>query len=345
MPNLCRLVAFQVLCNQDVSVTVLVTGATGFIGHWILEYLLERQNSPIRVLTRANSQRQPRHAERVEIVHADLRDLVSLHRAMEGVETVYHAAGIISFEPKQAELVRQVNYQGAKDLFDAALQAGVKKIVYTASIFGIGYAETPKRIRGESDNFNAENLLDIPYMRAKRDAELASQQAIEQGLPLVRLYPGLCLGPGDWHRSSTRAIDSWLHGRLPVVVDGGGICLMDVRDAALAHIAAMDHGIPGERYLATGHNLTLKTLFEMLSKITGRRSPLMLPSSISIPGAKILEASGIPLPVESDQARLMARYWWYDCRHALQKLQLEFRPLEETLKDTIEWLHADLSHL
>lgn len=321
--------------------TVLVTGVTGFIGQWILGYLLERKIGSIRAITRADNQRHIPHTDRVEVINADLRDPVSLERAMEGVETVYHAAGVISFKPKHAELVRQVNYHGAKNLFDAALKARVRKVVYTASIFGIGYAETSDRIRTENDNFNADELLNIPYMRAKRDAELASQQAIEHGLPLVRLYPGLCLGPGDWHRSSTRAIDSWLHGRLPAVVGGGGICFLDVRDAALAHIAAMEDGIPGERYLVTGYNVTLKTLFEMLSKITGRGAPFIVPPWIGVPGADLVERLGITLPVESDQARLMARYWWYDSHNALQKLKLEFRPLEVTLKDTIEWLNSN----
>jgi dihydroflavonol-4-reductase len=239
-------------------------------------------------------------------------------------------------------LVRRVNLGGTTNLFEAALEVGVKRVVYTASIFALGYAESPDCPADEDTEFNADDLLDIPYLRAKREAELAAQAYIEEGLPLIRLYPGLCLGPGDHNRSSSGAIDAWLHGRLPGIISGGGICLMDVRDAAAAHIAAMDMGILGHRYLVTGHNVTLSDLFEHLSRITGKPAPLLrFPPWLGVPAAHLTESLGIFPALDSGQARLMARYWWYDGTRTQRQLGVSFRPLEETLKEAVDWLCAN----
>jgi dihydroflavonol-4-reductase len=321
--------------------TTLLTGASGFIGSWIARTLSPAPGS-LRALVLPGSNLSALNGLSFEIVEGDLLDPASLRRALEGVSQVYHAAGLISFRPRDAETVRRVNFEGAVNLFEAALRAGVTRMVYTASIFAVGQAASPERLVHEDSEFNAGNLLDIPYIGAKRDAELAAQAYIDKGLPLIRLYPGLCLGTGDVNRSSSGAIDAWLHGQLPGITTGGGICMMDVRDAAAAHIAAMEKGVPGRRYLATGHNITLTGLFERLSRITGKPAPLLrLPPSLGIPAARLTERLGIFPALDSAQARLMARHWWYDSTRAQKELGISFRPLDDTLKEAVDWLRAN----
>jgi dihydroflavonol-4-reductase len=316
----------------------LLTGASGFLGSWIARTLAPAPGE-LRVLARPASNLSALDGVHYSVVEGDLLDPDSLRRAMDGVQRVYHAAGWISFKRRDAERVRRVNYDGTVHLFEAARAAGVERVVYTASIFALGYAEDTKRPVTENQAFNAGDLLDIAYLRAKRDAEQAAEDEIARGLPLVRLYPGLCLGPHDLTRSSSAAIDAWLRGRLPAIITGGGICLMDVRDAAAAQIAAMQHGQPGERYLATGHNLTLAELFERLHRITGRRPPgLRLPPSLGAPLAGLAERAGILPAFDHAQARLMGRHWWYDSARAWRELGIRFRPIDETLRDTVDWL-------
>lgn len=324
--------------------TTLLTGASGFIGSWIARTLAAdrlpgRASPALRVLARRTSDLSMLQGLPVEVVAGDLLDPVSLQRALEGVSTVYHAAGLISFLPRDAELVRRVNAEGAVNLFEAARRAGVERVVYTASIFALGSARDPEHPAAEDSPFNAEDLLDIPYVRAKRDAELAACEAIARGLPLIRLYPGLCLGPEDRNRSSSGAIDQWLRGRLPAIVGGGGICVIDVRDAAAAHVAAMQRGVPGRRYLAAGHNVTLVELFRRLEPIAGRRAPrLRVSVGLGVLFARLAERLS-PTPLfDSSQARLMARYWWYESRRAGEELGVSFRPLDETLVATVAWL-------
>lgn len=322
--------------------TTLLTGATGFVGQWIAR-TLDPGPGALRVLARRTSDLSALKGLPVEVVEGDLLDGGSLRRALDGVQSVYHAAGWISFKRRDWERVREVNYQGTANLFEAALAAGVERVVYTASIFALGHAEGPGKLVTESQQFNGHDLLDIAYVRAKVDAERAAEEALDRGLPLIRLYPGLCLGPGDTTRSSSAAIDAWLRGRLPAVVSGGGICLMDVRDAAAAQVAAMEQGEPGRRYLATGHNVTLRELFARLQAITGRRRPpLELPPGLAAPLAGVAERLDVLSAFDQAQARLMARYWWYDSARAQEELAVHFRPLEETLRDTVLWLEDEL---
>jgi dihydroflavonol-4-reductase len=323
--------------------TTLVTGATGFVGQWIAR---EAAGGPgkLRVLARRSSDLSALEGVPVEVVEGDLLDAGSLQRALAGVRQVYHAAGWISFKRRDGERVRAVNYEGTATLWEAALAAGVERVVYTASIFALGHAEGPEQPATEGHEFNGHDLLDIPYLRAKVEAEEATVAAMARGLPLIRLYPGLCLGPGDTTRSSSAAIDAWLRGRLPAVVSGGGICLMDVRDAARAHVAAMERGVPGRRYLATGHNVTLEQLFGRLEAMTGRRAPrLRVPARVAVPLADVAERLNVLTAFDRAQARLMARYWWYDNRRAEEELGVRFRPLDETLRDTVRWLRDGVS--
>lgn len=318
--------------------TTLLTGATGFVGQWIARTLAPGPGA-LRVLARRTSDLSALEGLPVEVVEGDLLETGSLQRALDGVQRVYHAAGWISFKRRDSERVREINYQGAANLFEAALAAGVERVVYTASIFALGYAGGPEQPAAESQQFKGHDLLDIAYVRAKVDAEQVAEEAVARGLPLIRLYPGLCLGPGDTTRSSSAAIDAWLRGRLPAVVSGGGICLMDVRDAAAAHVAAMGQGMPGRRYLATGHNVTLEELFVRLEAITGRRRPpLQMPASLAAPLAGVAEKLNVLTAFDQAQARLMARYWWYDSTRAQEELGVHYRPLDETLRDTVQWL-------
>ncbi|MBA3531305.1 MAG: NAD-dependent epimerase/dehydratase family protein [Ardenticatenales bacterium] len=313
--------------------TILLTGGSGFIGHWVARLLpphltlriLARPYSDLSLLDRANV--------RYERVTGDLLDPTSLLAALEGVEGVIHAAGYISFDRRRATQIRLANLEATLNLFRACGAQRVSRVVYTASIFALGHAKQGLVTRESA--FNAGALLDIPYVQAKREAELAARDWMEQGLPLVRVYPGLCLGPEDRTRSSSSTIGEWLRGRLPVLVEGG-ICYLDVRDAAAAHVAALLQGEVGAQYLIPGYNLTHYQLFEQLAPLAGKQLPwLTVPAPLAELGAGLLERLIDPPPLYRDMARLMRYRWWYDGQSSEAALGIHYRPLEETLRVTL----------
>ncbi len=313
--------------------TVLLTGSSGFIGQWIARTCPPHYT--LRVLARLASDLSPLQKNNIpfERICGDLTDPDTLQQALKGVETVIHAAGWISFDRRHASTVREVNFTGTQSLFEAAVAAGVQKMVYTASIFALGYAE-PAPVTEQSP-FNGGSFLDIPYFRAKVDAEQSATQWIQRGLPLVRLYPGVCLGTGDHRHSSNGFILGWLKGLLPALVSGG-ICFIDVQDAARAHWQALENGVIGARYLAPGYNLTHRQLFKILAHETGRPAPpLTVPGWVGVSGGMLFERLLKHPPLYRDEARLMTKKWWYDDRLTRHALGITYRPLIQTIQDTL----------
>jgi len=320
--------------------TTLITGANGFIGSWVTR-LLAARGEPLRVLLRPGASTAELDGLPVQIVRGDLLDMRSLEPALLGVEHIIHAAGAISFKRRHAERVRLANFAATASLMHAARAYRVRKVVHVASIFSLGYAPGPDQLATEDNAVKEPELTNIPYVLARVQADQEAQDAHALGLPVVFVYPGVCLGPADHNRSSSGPIDAWLRGGLPALIRGGGICLVDVRDAAAALVAALDRGEPGRRYLVSGHNVTLPGLFEMLEGLAGRPAPrFQLGERIGVPLARAAELLRLFPAVDAGQARLMARLWWYDPARAVQELGVRFRPLQDTLRDTVTWLQA-----
>jgi len=316
--------------------TVLVTGGTGFIGSAIIRELL-LGDEPVRAITRRSV---PQNADSlllpVQWVGADVMDPTSLRFALRDCDTLYHVAGAIATHPSEAQLAFDVNVTGTRNLLDAALVAGVRRVVYTASIFALGVGDAAIPPVNENIDYNLEQLRS-PYMRAKREAEAVIQEYRERGLDIVAVYPGFCAGPGDVYLTSSRFIVSFLKGILPGFPPSG-LCQVDVRDAAHAHILAMYISKPNEKFLVTGHNITYKQMLEQLSSIIQRHLPLIpLPrASLTLAGTIAERLSHRPL-IDSGMTEILQYRWWYDDSKARVDLGIEYRPLEDTFRDAITW--------
>jgi len=315
--------------------TTLVTGATGFIGSHLVRSLNRRGIRP-RVLVRATSNRSNLDDLEAEIIQGDLLDPSSLRRALDGCQQVYHVAGYVSSRPGDRRRLFDSNTQGTISIMDAAHEVGVSRITYLGSVTALGASEEP-RIFEETMPYNLGNAGSA-YFESKRAAELAVKDRIEAGLPVVSVYPAYCLGPGDIYLSSSLMVTEFVKGRLPFVTKAG-MGFLDGRDAAEALVLAMEKGRVGERYFTSGHNLTYQQFFSLLGEVSGRRPPrLVLPKPILY----ALCAIGEPLTDGEIFSRTfyiaMARYHWYDNSKAQEELGWSFRPLEETLRDSIAWL-------
>jgi dihydroflavonol-4-reductase len=250
---------------------VVVTGATGHVGSNLVRALL-RRGDHVRVMVRG--QQRSLEGLEVERVTGDVRDEASLRAAFAGAEIVYHLAAVISISGDANGMVREVNVEGTRRVAEAALAAGVRRLVHCSSVHAFDLYrgdlaapvdETWHRVPDAPSHF--------AYDRSKAAGERALRAVIDRGLDAVILHPSGIVGPYDFGPSRMgRVLLGLYHRRLPSLVDGG-FDFVDVRDVVQGLMAAADKGRAGENYLVTGHFLTVPALARVAAGITGVRPP------------------------------------------------------------------------
>ncbi len=316
----------------------LITGGGGFIGSHVTRQLLERGES-VRLLVRSPERLRDVGIEEgspgLEVVRGDLLEPATIIPALKGVSRVHHIAGTISLRERDRSLMRQVNVTATGNLLRAlAASDGIERVLYLASIFALGGGDgMPVR----EDTSWTLGGLDVPYVQAKREAELMVSEQARRGMPIVFAYPCFCYGPGDVYASSSDLLTGFLDGSLPAYINGGHNA-MDVRDAAAGLILAMEHGEVGERYLLGGENITFEQLFGLLTYITARPGPkVKLAPVIARAAARAAERVLAEPPLTTQMALMSERRWYYDDRRARRELGYTSRPLEQTLRDAVAW--------
>ncbi|MGI8595193.1 MAG: NAD-dependent epimerase/dehydratase family protein, partial [Solirubrobacteraceae bacterium] len=315
----------------------LVTGGTGLIGSHVVRALVERGDD-VRVALRPSS-RMDNLADlslALEEVDCDVLDRRAVRRALRGVERVFHVAGTTSLR-KPTETVFRVNVQGTRTVLEEALRAGVERVVYTSSVAAVGPAP-----RGSTaDEKHAfRGSYGIPYVAAKREAEVEALRLAARGLPVVIVNPAHVFGPGDLYRSSTVVVRRFLCRQIPAYVDGA-INIVDAADVARGHLLADERGVVGERYILGNRNYTWERLFADLGRISGVEPPavrLPLPAALAFARA----AGAVPgtpsiTPVE---IRAASKWWTYRNTKAKRELGWKPSPHEETVESTVAWYRA-----
>jgi len=315
----------------------LVTGAGGFIGSHLTRCLLHRGERVRAFVRNPRSLRDAGLEGRpgLEIFEGDLLDPKSLPRALEGVGTLYHLAGLISTSPRDRLRVWQLNCGLARKVLETCRIVRPEKIVFLGSIFGLG-GGGPEPV----DEETLFNLGDCPveYVRAKRGTEIYVQECLDSGLPVIRAYPCYCYGPGDVHLTSSRLLLAFLRRRIPAYLRGGQNAL-DVRDAARGLALAGERGQPGERYILGGTNLEYGELFRILSNVTGIPPPrLVVPSGMGRLLGRALQTVVRDPIINEGEAFLMSRCWFYDDSKARRALGHASRDLAEALGPAVDWL-------
>ncbi len=318
---------------------VLLTGASGFVGNAVLRRL-QAENLEIRLLLRKPSSVLER--DDVELCYGDLLEPASLEAAVQGCQAVFHvAADYRLWVPDPAAMMR-ANVDGTVALMEAALAAGVERIVYTSSVAVLGFYGDGR----PSDEAAPSSLDDMigSYKRSKFLAEEAVRQIQRRHqAPIVIVNPSTPVGPGDVKPTPTgRMVRDAALGRMPAYVDTG-LNIVHVDDVAEGHWLAFQHGRPGERYILGGDNLPLAAILTRIAGLTGRPSPrLRLPRSALYPVAWAAEAwvrargRGTPL-VTVDELRMAAHRMYFSSAKAEAELGYRHRPAEEALRDAVRW--------
>ncbi len=321
--------------------TVLVTGATGFVGSAVVRALLE-QGEAVRVLVRTGSPRTNLEGLDVEVVLGDLTDPDSLASATRHCRQLYHVAADYRLWVPDPERMERINVEGTRNILRAAADAGVERMVYTSSVATLGNRDDGQ----PADEQTPVHLNDMvgTYKRSKFLAENEVRRLVaDQGLPVVTVNPSTPIGPRDLRPTPTgRLVIDAIVGRMPAYVDTG-LNFVHVEDVATGHVLAMAHGRVGERYILGGENLHLKEFLARLANLTGRSPPrVRLPRAPMLPLAWLSESwarlRGGPEPrLTVAGLRLARKQMFYSSAKARRELGYAPRPIEAALADTVRW--------
>ncbi len=323
----------------------LVTGATGFVGSAVVRHLIER-GGRTRVLVRPKADRRNLEGLDVEIAEGDLLDASSLARALDGCDALFHVAANYRLWTPDPETIYRVNVAGTQSLMEAALAAGVGRIVYTSSVATLGLNADG----APADEDTPVGLADMigHYKRSKFLAEEAVRAMVaERDLPAVIVNPSTPAGPRDVRPTPTgRMIVEAAAGRIPAFVQTG-LNIVHVDDVAAGHLAAFDLGVIGERYILGGENLSLEDILGRIAAIRGRRAPhIKLPHALVLPVAHMAEAwarltGGAEPFVTVDGVRLSRKWMFFTSAKAERELCYEPLLTEDALGDAVEWFAAN----
>jgi nucleoside-diphosphate-sugar epimerase len=259
---------------------IVVTGGSGLVGAHILLQLIGNSSSAVKAIYRNDESFQKaktifgyygRAADfnKIEWVKADILDIFSLDDAFKNTSTIIHAAGLVSFDSKDKEQLKKINIEGTANVANAALTAGVKKLVFISSVAALGESKEGEPIV-ETDNWEKTEKTST-YSISKHYAENEIWRASAEGLSVAILNPSTIIGPGDWSQGSPALFRRVSEG-LNYYTNGqnGFVAVEDV--AALA-IKLMDNSVHNERFIANGANLTFKELFESIAKSIKAKPP------------------------------------------------------------------------
>lgn len=250
---------------------VFITGATGFVGAHVA-HALAGGGAELRVLVRPTSDiRNIEQLPAFEPVTGDLRDPESLRTALRGCDALMHVAADYRLWVRDPAQMYAVNVDGTRALLRLAREEGVPRVVYTSSVATMGF-DREGTIVDETTPVSLTAMIGH-YKRSKYLAEQVALEAARAGQHVITLNPTTPVGSGDLKPTPTgRIVVDFLNRKFPAYMDTG-LNLVDVDEVARTHVAALERGRPGERYILGGENLTLKQLLDKMSAITGLPSP------------------------------------------------------------------------
>jgi farnesol dehydrogenase len=320
-----------------------MTGITGFIGSNLARQLAT-DGHQVNALIRSKIPDDLRDLKGISFFNGDHFDLPVLYDAMKGCQVAFHLAALAKPWSKDPLEFQRINVQGAVNVFDAALRAGVGKVVFTSSAATMspsyGNEPTDENTRRTIPLFNE-------YEITKTEAENLAGEYCRKGLPVVIVNPSRVFGPGPLNtsNSTTKMIAGYVRGNWRIIPgDGqkiGNYVFID--DVVHGHLLAAQKGRAGERYILGGDNLSFDEFFLKIGKVTGRRRSMVhLPLIIMKTGARIMEAqnklTGIPPLITVSWVKKFLNHWSLSSGKAEKELGYSITPFETGVRKTLEWL-------
>lgn len=319
---------------------VLVTGGTGLLGNNIIRLLVQRGDD-VRCLVRKGHDERPFEGLQVELVEADLSETTdndSIHAAIEGVDVVIHAAGVVHIGWSRMELAQRVNVAATQAIAAAARRNGTR-MVYISTVNALGLPDQPSEPCDETSK-PSEKRVRCTYVESKIAAEAVIQGEIAQGLNACILHPGYMLGPWDWKPSSGRMLLTVGKMWTPISPRGGcSVC--DVRDVAAGVVNAIEQ-TPSNRYILAGQNMSYHDLWTLMAEEAGSRPPVVVSRGVAPTiGAAFgdfwCKFTGKEPELNSASLKMSRQHHYYSSDLAQAELGYQTRAVKESIHDAWEW--------
>lgn len=320
-----------------------VTGATGFVGSHVARVLADR-GADLRLLVRCTSNPKNIEGIRADHVVGDLRDAALLEKAISGCDAVFHVAADYRLWIRDPEQMYRSNVEGTRAILEAARKNGVRWVVYTSSVATMGFTGngTPA---DENSPVSLARMIGH-YKRSKFMAEQVAIEAGNSGMDVVIVNPTTPVGERDIKPTPTgRIVVDFLKRKFPAYVDTG-LNLVDVTECARGHVAALEKGRSGERYILGGENLTLKQILDKLSRITGLPSPhVRVPYVVALAAGVIDEVVtgrifGREPRATIDAVRMGRKKMWVSSAKAERELGWSVVPVDDALRRAADWFRS-----
>ena len=321
---------------------ILVTGATGFIGHNLVEQLVQR-GERVHLLCRPTANVSIFNQKNVHVCWGNILDAASVSRSLEGCDRVFHLAAYAKNWASNPNTFIEMNVGGLKNILDAAQSNGVKKVIFISSVVTLGPSNGVAT--SESSVRTTECFTD--YERSKILAEETVKEYVRGGMHVVIVNPTRVFGPGlmSEGNSVTKMIQWYLEGKWRFILgDGNGVGnYAFVQDLVNGMLLAMEHGKSGERYVLGGENVSYNKFFEVLSEVSGRHHKLFhLPAKVAMLTSQVEEWCAKHFQhypaITPGWVKTFLADWAVSCAKAEQELGYRITPLREAFEITIDWL-------
>jgi len=318
---------------------ILVTGGTGHLGNVLVRELIAEGES-VRVLVYPGEDTKALDELDVELVYGDVRDPEAVEKAVTGVDSVFHMAGIVAIVSDHPELLEAVNVQGTRNIVNACIAAGVRRLVYTSSIHAL--QDIPHgTVIDEKVPFDPVNAVGA-YGKSKAKASLAVLEGVARGLDAVICCPTGVYGPYDFRPSRTGRLllNAYIKGRQSL--PEGSYDFVDVRDIARGEILAWRHGKKGETYILAGEKLSLGNMVKLVQKLVGRKIAVFrIPMWMCRLASKFIyigyRITGKEPLVTAESLSIVRSNCVITSKKAEREIGFTHRPPADTVRDTIAW--------
>jgi dihydroflavonol-4-reductase len=320
-----------------------LTGATGFLGSHVARALAEH-GADLRLLVRGNSNTKNIDDINADRVTGDLRDPASLEKGIAGCDVVFHVAADYRLWVRDPDEMYRSNVEGTRAILEATKKNKIR-VVYTSSVATVGFTSNGQPAN-ENSPVSLKNMIG-PYKRSKFIAEQIAIEAAKSGVDVVIVNPTTPVGERDIKPTPTgRIVVDFLKKKFPAYVDTG-LNLVDATECARGHVAALEKGRTGERYILGGENLTLKQILDKLAAITGLPSPkIRVPYALALTTGVVDELvtgriRGREPRATIDAVRMGRKKMFVTSAKAERELGWKSVPVDEALRRAVEWFRSN----